>query len=399
MQFTKDFFKNNRKNLRRLIKSDAPIIIAANGRLQRNSDVEFPFRQDSSFWYLTGVNEADVVAVIGPEDEYLILPKREKHHDVFDGKVSVQELSKATGFSKFFDEEAGWEKLKIELEGVKEVATLKPPESYIDFYGFYTNPGRDRLHQDLTDLKPSLKVIDLKPFVTKMRMIKQEPEIAAIQKAITITTATLKDIKKKIASYKYEYEIEADLAHGFRKRGATGQGFPSIVAGGVNACTIHYLDNNAALAKANFVLLDVSAEINNYAADISVTYWRKSQTAREKEVYAAVKEAQEHAFSLLKPGVVYRDYEKQMEKFMGKQLNKLGVINTNKKEDIRKYFPHRTSHQLGLDVHDVEDYDAKIQTNMVLAVEPGIYIPEESIAVRIEDNVLITKTGCKVLSR
>lgn len=396
--FPAKFFKNNRQRLRDLIKTEAPIVITANGLMQRNSDINYPFRQDSSFWYLTGINEPDVIAVIGVKEEYLILPKRDKHHDVFDGPVNKPGLAKTSGFNKILDEEPGWEGLKAELKTAKQIATLAPPPAYVDFFGFYTNPTRDRLVQDLKDLKPSLEILDLKLALTSMRMIKQAEEVKAIQEAIDITTATLKDVESKVANYKYEHEIEADIAYGFRKRGAAGHAFPPIIAGGKNACTIHYLSNDASLNKARFVLLDVGAEVNNYAADISRTYWRHAKTKREEAIYKSAKEAQNFAISLLKPGVTYKDYEKQMEKFMGEQLLKLGLIKTASRKQIRRYFPHPTSHQLGLDPHDIENYEAELAVNMVMAVEPGIYIPAEGIGVRIEDNVLIIKNGCKILS-
>ncbi len=153
------------------------------------------------------------------------------------------------------------------------------------------------------------------------------------------------------------------------------------------------------LLEGELLLLDIGAEINNYAADITRTFAISGKmTKRQKQVFDSVIEVQQYAFSLLKPGVVYKDYELQIEHFMGEKLRELGLITTIDKGSVRKYYPHLTSHFLGLDAHDVGDYTTAFQENMVITVEPGIYIHDETIGIRLEDDVLITKTGYKILS-
>ncbi len=398
-EFTNEFFRGNRQRLKELYKGTAPIVLTANGLLQRNNDMPYPFRQDSSFWYATGIDIADAVLVMDGEEEYIILPKQEAHQETFDGAIDVKIVRLRSGIDEILNQNDGWARLSSRLKQVKKFATLAAPEAYIDHYSFYTNPARAALLKKVKEFNPTIEVSDLRQQFTAMRMIKQKPEIAVIQKAVDITVDTLGDIKKKLTKYAYEYEIEADLLSGFRKRGAAGTSFPSIVAAGKNACTIHYMANSGSLDRARFVLLDVGAEVENYAADIGSTYWLGDRSKREQSVYEAVVEAQAYAYSLLKPGVLLKEYEKQIEQFMGEKLRQLGLIKTHKHTDIRRYFPHAASHHVGLDAHDVTDFDVPLQAGMVVTVEPGIYIPEESIGVRIEHDVLLTDNGLDILSK
>jgi Xaa-Pro aminopeptidase len=234
-----------------------------------------------------------------------------------------------------------------------------------------------------------------------MRSLKQPIELQAIQKAIDITTETLSEVIKRtnFEKYRYENEIEADISGGFRRRGADGDAFTPIVASGKRACTIHYDANNAKLGKNELVIMDVGAQFNNYAADIARTVSvNKNPSERSQAVYNAVLEACEYAKSQLKPGVMMKEYELSVRQFIGKKLKELGLIKIINPKKLMRYYPHATSHFLGLEPHDAGDYSKPLQDGMVLAVEPGIYIAEESIGVRIENNVLITTSGVKVLS-
>jgi len=189
------------------------------------------------------------------------------------------------------------------------------------------------------------------------------------------------------------------LSRGFRRRGAKGDAFTPIVAAGAQACTIHYVANEAELHQDEFLLMDVGAEWDHYAADISRTiHLGNAPTKRQRQVHAAVKEVQDYGFSLVQPGVKIKDNERLIEHFMGEKLRELGLIKSIESDAVRKYFPHSTSHYLGLDTHDAGDYDRVLEPGVVLTVEPGIYIPEEGIGVRIEDDVLVTESGFEVLS-
>ena len=401
LHFNSDFFAGNRQRLRELFTGTAPIVVTANGLLQRGGDSSFPFAQDANFWYLTGIDEPDLILVMDRDKEYLIVPTRSQSRQAFDGVLDEKTLTKVSGIKLVYDESAGWEQLRNRLKKVKHVATIAAPAPYIDAYGLYTNPSRSSLVHRLKAEKNELELLDLGPHISRLRMIKQEPEIGAIQQAIDITVSSLKASfsKAKLSRYAHEYEIEAEVAKGFRSRGAEGHAFAPIVASGQRACTLHYVENSGKLSADELLVADVGAEVDHYAADITRTIALGKPSARQLAVHSAVLEVQEYAFGQLKPGVLLRDYEQKIEHFMGEKLRELNLIKTIEHDAIRKYYPHATSHFLGLNVHDVGDYDRPLEPGVVLTVEPGIYIAEESIGIRIEDDVLVTEKGIEILSR
>lgn len=395
------FFSGNRAHLRKLFTGTAPIVIAAHGLIQKGSDEAFPFHQDRNFFYLTGVNESGVVLVMDKGKEYLIVPHRDPVIEQFDGVIDHTELSRVSGIQEVLTEKEGWSRLNARLKKSQHVATLGAAPRYIEFLGMYTNPARADLIERMKGTNSHLELLDLRTHLSRMRMVKQEPELRVLQVAIDATIATLKDITRPahLAKYAHEYEIEADLSRGFRRGGLMGHAFPPIVASGERACTLHSMSNDAPLATGDLLILDVGAMAEYYAADITRTVVLGGHASRRQQlVHAAVKEAQDYACSLLKPGVIVREYEKQMEAFMGEKLRELGLIKSITREDVRRYFPNATSHFLGLDTHDAGDYDHPLEEGVVLAVEPGIYIPDEAIGVRIEDDVVITKDGVRNLS-
>lgn len=399
--FDSSFFAGNRERLRQLFTGTAPIVITANGRLQMSADEAFPFHQDRNFFYLTGLNEPGLILVMDKDKEYLIVPPREVVVEQFDGAVNFDELSRISGIQLVVYEKEGWKKLSARLKKVQHVATLGAAPHFIDYLGLYTNPARADLQQRMKDINSSLELLDLRNHLARMRMVKQPLEIEAIQQAIDITIDSLKEITrpKQFAKYEHEYEIEADLSRGFRRSGAQGHAFSPIVASGERSCTMHHMLNNAALVDGEPLVMDVGAQYAFYAADITRTVAVGNTASRRmQQIYSAVCEVQDHAFSLLKPGVKIREYEQQIESFMGEKLRELGLIKTIDRDNVRHYFPHATSHFLGLDTHDSGDYDHPLEPGVVLTVEPGIYVPEEGIGVRIEDDVLITEDGMKNLS-
>ncbi len=393
--FGAEFFAGNRERLRTLFPGTAPIIVTANGTVQRNSDVTYAYRQDSSFWYLTGIDKPDIILVMDRDKEYLIVPEREHVIEVFEGAIDHESLRKRSGVQKVVDEATGWKQLTARLRKAKHIATLAASAPYVEPYGFYSNPARVALMQKVRNINADIEVLDLRTHLLRMRMIKQEPELLAINGAIAITMATMKEMANpsKIKKYEHEYELEAAINYGFRKRGARGPAFETIVASGANACVIHNFAGQDPMTKNSLVIVDVGAEVENYAADISRTYSTGTLKRRHKQVYTAVLEAQEYAISLMKVGALLKDSEKLVEQFMGEKLRELGLIKSIERESVRKYFPHATSHFLGLDVHDTGDYDEPLAVGMVLTAEPGIYIPEEGIGVRIEDDILISENG------
>lgn len=400
--FTTEFFAGNRQRLKELFTGTAPIVVTASGLLQRGADSTFAFAQDANFWYLTGINEPDIILVLDRDKEYLIVPKRSASREAFDGAIEAEPLTKRSGVRTVYDDREGWEQLGSRLKKVKHAATLAVPLPYVEQYGMYTNPARAALVERLKTYNDGLELLDLNQHLVRLRMIKQAPELAAMQQAIDITIATIKAVTKpaKLRGYAHEYQLEAELGRGFRQRGAVGHAFEPIVAGGERACTLHNVANNSPLVADELVLIDVGAEVEQYAADITRTYsLNGAPSRRQQAVHAAVLEVQHHAFDLLRPGVLMKEYEQQIEHFMGEKLRELGLIKSISQEDVRKFYPHATSHFLGLNVHDVGDYERPLEPGMVLTVEPGIYIAEEGIGIRIEDDVLITETGIKILSR
>lgn len=398
--FTSQFFAGNRARLRELFTGKAPIVVTANGLLQRGGDSAYPFAQDANFWYLTGIDEPDIILVMDRGKEYLIVPKRSASREAFDGVITHDLLKTRSGISTVYNDSDGWNLLMSRLNKVKHIATVAPVPAYIDHFGLYANPARAALVTRLKSNKEELELLDLGHHLSRLRMIKQPPEIAAIQKAIDITAGSLKVALKtsKLAKYKYEYELEAELSRSFRSLGSDGHAFEPIVASGERACTLHNVNNCGSLNGNKLVVVDVGSEVEHYASDITRTVAIGTISRRQQAVYDAVLEVQKYAIDLLRPGTLLKEYEQLVEHFMGEKLRELGLIKTINHENVRKYYPHATSHFLGLNVHDVGDYDRPLEAGVVLTVEPGIYIKKESLGVRIEDDILITPTGNKVLS-
>lgn len=395
--FTAEFFVANRRRLLETTGCEL-IVVAGNGLVQRGGDNPFPFDQDANFWYLTGISEPDLLLVMNGIEAFIVVPGRSESRRAFDGSPSFADIQQISDVTVVYEEEVGWDKLARLLRKVKKVGTPAPPPSYIEQLGIYTNPARRQVLERIEQLEPEPKIIDISRSVWQLRARKQPIELLAIQQAIDITIESLQTVINAKNTYHYEYEIEADLSRGFRRRGAAGHAFAPIVAGGKRACTLHNVANNARLAKNELIILDVGAQIELYAADITRTISLNKSTKRQQAVHAAVLEVHDYACSLLKPGLLLKEYEQLVRECMGQQLQRLGLIKKISKDAVRRYYPHATSHFLGLNVHDVGEYDQPLEPNMVLTVEPGIYIPEEGIGVRVEDDIVITNKGNKTLS-
>lgn len=399
-KFNSEFFAGNRQRLRELFTGTAPIVVTANGLLQRGADSTYSFSQDANFWYLTGINEPDIILVMDRDREYLIVPERSESRQAFDGAIKSKPLAQRSGVQDIVDGKEGWERLGARLKKVKHVATLAVPLPYVEQYGMYTNPARAALVERLKLHNADLELLDLNQHLVRLRMVKQPEELVAIQTAINTTVSSIRRAIKpaRLKKYAYEYQLEAELSRGFRERGSSGHAFEPIVASGERACTLHNVANNGSLAADELVIIDTGAEVEHYAADITRTISLGAPSRRQAAVHVAVLEVQEFAFSLLRPGVMLRDYEQQVEHFMGEKLRELGLIKSITHEEVRAFYPHATSHFLGLNVHDVGDYDRPLEPGMVITVEPGIYIRDEGIGIRIEDDVVITSKGIKILS-
>ena len=400
-RFSSDFFAGNRQRLKELFTGTAPIVVTANGLLQRGNDSTYKFAQDANFWYLTGIDEPDILLVMDRDKEYLIVPERSASRQAFDGVVEADPLIRRSGVQTVLNDKEGWDLLGSRINKVKHVATLAVPPHYVEQYGMYTNPARAVLIEKIKSYNSEIELLDINQHLARLRMIKQLPELQAIQQAIDITTRTIKQAtsSKKIAKYSHEFEIEAELSRGYRATGASGHSFDPIVASGERACVLHSVANNGAMSSDELVIIDTGAEVDHYAADIARTLSLGNPSRRQQAVHAAVIETQNYAFDLLKPGVYIKEYEQQIEHFIGEKMRELGLIKSIKHDDVRRFYPHATSHFLGLNVHDVGDYERPLEPGIVMTVEPGIYIREEGIGVRIEDDVLITPKGIKILSK
>ncbi len=399
LEFNAAFFRGNREKLKELFTGTAPVVLTANGLLQRSSSMTYPFTQDSNFWYLTGVSEPGVTLVLDKNKEYLILPELSGYQEVFDGGIDPQEIADNSGVDTVMSYKDGWNQLETRLKRVKHVATLAAPPTFVDVYGMYTNPARAALIERLKSINHNLELLDLSQHMQRMRMLKQPIEIEAIINAVNATIAGVKYVETKFnkAGYKHEKDIEHDLTRQFWKKGAPAHSFEPIISSGARGLVLHQTEK-AAVEADKQLLVDVGAEFEHYAADISRT-WMRQPSKRFIAVHSAVCEVADYAMSLLKPGIVLSKYEKQVESFMGEKLRELGLIKVINHDNVRQYFSHATSHFLGIDVHDLGDYNMPLTAGVVITVEPGIYIREEEIAVRIEDDILITDDGCINLSK
>lgn len=387
-----DFHRSNRRKLFDTLDVHV-CIFAGNILVQRSNDASYPFEQEANFWYLTGIDAPGWRVIIQKDTTTLVMPDVDEVHEVFDGSLSAKDAIVMSGA----DEVLTQVQAKKLLEGLRrsniQVATLGD-DPHKDRYDFSLNPGPVIMREELTESFGEL--LDCRKHLAEMRAIKQSVEIDALRRAIAVTVEAFEAVKLKMDHYKYEYEIEADFSHSFRAKGATGHAYDPIIAMSKNACTLHYHKNNEQLSDGQLVLMDVGARHTGYAADITRTYAFGSITDRQKAVHAAVDRAHHDIIDLLRPGLLVKDYFNKVDVIMQHALQDLGLLKN--KTDYRKYFPHSISHGLGIDVHDSLGGPVTFQAGMVVTVEPGIYIPEEAIGVRIEDDILITESGYENLS-
>ncbi len=390
--FTSDFFVNNRRRLKQLLPGSV-VFIAAHSEVQYSADQAFPFRQDSNFWYLTGVNQPDCVLVLDCDSgaATMLLPGQNDYQKEWDGEYQTAEWQKTSAI-KNYDSIRNIDKyIKAAAQKDQKIGYLEPSPERIEPYGFYANPARQILKKHLqTRAVDADKLVDVRMELAQLRQHKQPEEIAAIQRAIQVTAKSLASVKKQLKNYSTEKQIERAITSQFYHRGSDGHAYQPIIASGQNASIIHYSRNDHNVENNQLLLLDVGARVDGYAADISRTWAVGRVSKRHKELYQVVVDLQQQAFDLLKPGVILRDYQQKMER-KAKDLLKLHGV------EIDSYW-HGFSHFLGLDVHDAGLYHQPLQPGSVLTVEPGVYLPKEKIGIRVEDNILITENGYKNLS-
>lgn len=359
--------------------------------MQRSNDAAFQLEQEANFWYLTGIEAADWWVIIDDDKSWLVAPDVDQAHQIFDGSLSWVEAKRISGVDEVLSRENADELLQTLARKHKAVYTLGT-DPRAKHYDFVLNPAQKEMQKRLK--KIFTEVRDCRQDLAKLRAIKQPHEITAMKKAIALTVDMFADVKKKLPELTTEYEVEAEFTYSFGKSGGVDHAYDPIVAGGKNACTLHYNNNKDQLNAGELLLIDIGARVDGYAADITRTYAIGTPTERQTAVHRAVETAHKAIIKLLRPGLSVTEYQTKVDTIMQDALISLDLLKDRKDHaTYRKYFPHAISHGLGIDVHDSLGRPTELRPGMVLTVEPGIYIPEESIGVRIEDDILITDTG------
>jgi len=373
-----------------------PMVFTAHQQMQEKADMAYPFTQEASFLYLTGINEPDWMVLFDAKQWHLVRPEVSDVHALFDGTLPDDEARAVSGINSIVSAEEA-KNLLIHLSDSHSAVATIGADPHQKHYDFSLNPAQKRLRTFLR--RHFSEVMDCRTELSRLRAIKQGEELVRQRSAIDTTVDAFKAVKEKLPTMRHEYEIEAYFNSAFRIKGAEGHAYAPIVAGGKNACTLHYGKNQAELPRNGLVLMDIGAQTFGYAADITRTYAIGSPTERHIAVHAAVEKAHHKIIDLIKPELSFKAYSESVDEIMKDALESLGLLqDRTDTEAYRTYFPHAISHGLGLDVHESLGGYKEFQPGMVFTVEPGIYIPEEEIGVRIEDNILVTETGHKNLS-
>lgn len=392
-----DFFAGNRARLIEKLRGGVVVLTAFTAQ-QRRDDMSFAFEQEGNFWYLSGVEYADWRLIIdGTRGKtWLVAPEVDAVHQVFDGSLDHAAARQTSGVDEVIDHTASERLLRDLARKHSVVYTLGDPP-YAEHFDFALNPAPRKLREELDRIFTTTR--DCQKELAELRAIKQPSEVEAIKKAIKLTTDTFQTIHEHLTDFHTEYELEAEFSYLFRRKGALGHAYDPIVATGGNACTLHYVANHDRLRKGQLVLIDIGARLGGYAADVTRTYAYGEPSKRTREIHEAVQVAQAKIVGLLGPGVSVMEYQQGVDTIMKHTLHELGLTkNTDDDAAYRHYMPHAVSHGLGIDVHDRLGAPRVFQPGMVLTVEPGVYVPEKSIGVRIEDDILITEHGVQNLS-
>ncbi len=395
------FFIKNRQKLAAAMERGAAMILCANTLMQKSADHFFAFRQESNFFYLTGVCSEDIVFCFFPEHpdkdkrEIMLLPQQDKRSLIYEGeklnsakveKISgIQQTGKVDNLSAILQNYAKYSSSLYLLFDEEE--QNKP----------FVHPNQ-MLYQKLRNDESFWDIINAKDIIHPLRCVKSPKEIQQIKKAIAITANSFDKILRLDKNNRFEYEIEALMEYEFIRNGGQGAAFQSIVASGENACVLHYTQNAKKMKAGEVLLLDFGADYNYYAADISRSIPVSGKfSKRKKEIYNEVLGIQKKTIDFLEYGKSINDINEYVTKLMEESLLKLGLLSLNeiKKQNpempaYKKYYPHGTSHFLGIDVHDVGSKETPLKEGMIITVEPGIYIPEEKTGIRIENDILIS---------
>lgn len=378
------------------LDDDALVIIATNPEQLRNNDVYYPFRPHSDFWYLTGFTEPESVAIFSRKNYTIFLREKDPKREIWDGdRLGIDAAPQALKANKAYPINA----LKTQLpQLIKAAKTV--------YYDFKPCALDDEIMQCLA----TTKTHSLTQYLHEMRLIKDESEIALMQKAADISVQTHQLAMQKTTAGLFEYEVASIFDGNFRKHNAE-HAYTPIVAGGENACVLHYVKNNQVLNDGDLLLIDAGCEINGYASDISRTFPINGTFSEpQRQIYQIVLDAQLAAIEAIKMGEIISTPHKIATQVIRQGLIDLEILEIN--GNLSQFYMHNTGHWIGMDVHDVGRYqqnnqDRQYEVGMVTTVEPGIYIRKSdkinpiywNIGIRIEDDVLVTEDGNRVLTQ
>jgi len=400
--FPTELFQKNRKKLTAELPPKSIAIISSNDIMPTNADGTMGFKQQTDLFYLSGLDQEETLLIIYPDapeahlHEIAFVRETSELISIWEGhKYTKEEASKISGI-KNIQWTSNFDAILKTLIYSAETIYLLDNEHMRN--SSLVETQNTRLATDLKTKFPLHQIGRLAPFLNTLRMKKESAEIEALQKAIDITESGFRRVLQFVKPGVWENEIEAEFIHEFIKSRSGGFAYTPIIASGANACVLHYIENELECKDGDLLLLDVGASYGNYNADMTRTIPVNGKfSPRQRQVYKAVQAVLNYASDIMRPGVFWVDYQRAVEIFMESQLIELGLFTRQEVDSqdpnqplFKKYFMHGVAHHLGLDVHDVWDKYKPFEAGMVLTCEPGIYIREEGIGIRLENNLLIT---------
>lgn len=396
----KKIYAENRKKLVEGLKNNSILIMFAGTAPKKSADEAYPFTPNRNFYYLTGIDEEKIILMIskvnGKVEENLFIQKADPVMEKWVGKTisaeEAKEISAIEGIKYLEDFEAIVHRLITTYDIEKVYLDLERDRwsSMNSISGEFANTIKNKY--------PQIKVKNIFNSICELRLIKSEEEVEEIKKAIDITQKGIESLMKNAKADMKEYQLEAYFDFALKTNGVKDYAFKTIAASGKNATVLHYVANNSDIKDGDLILFDLGAQLNYYNADISRTIPANGKfTERQKQIYNVVLKAELEVIKAIKPGLPFVELNNIAKKYLTEGLKELGVIE--KDEELSKYYYHGVSHFLGLDTHDVGSREVELKPGMVVTVEPGLYIEEEAIGIRIEDDVLVTEEGYEVLSK
>ena len=404
-------FKQNRQRFMKEMQPASIAIFVSNDEIPSNGDALYPFKQNSDLYWLTGIVQEDTLLVLFPDHpdpkyrEVLILVRPNELKEKWDGKrLRANEAKNISGIDTVIWLDTSDALIQVWIHLAKNIY-LDTNEN--DRKSSLLQTREYRYVEETRKRYPLHQYFRAATILKELRAIKTSEEVVVIQHAIDITANAFMRVMKFLHPGVFEFEVEAEIQHSFLSQRATGPAYGSILASGENACTLHYISNNAECRDGDLMLMDFGADYGGYNADLTRTIPVNGKfSKRQKQVYNACLHLHQYAKSLLKPGITINAYHVLVGKEADIIFQKIGLLS---KSDVKnsspenpaywKYLYHGISHHLGIDVHDLGPRTEPLRAGMVLTVEPGIYIQEEKMGVRIENNIWLTKTGNKDLMK